>query len=123
PAVHSSRRAPFTPGGSCPDPRRIRRRGRPKPGTAVPSARGVDSEARLARAHDGLAAVLDRDLVEDVREVIAHGLLGEGQMRRDLGVVATTSEELEDLELAPGQAGEGTAAAGPWNEDVDLLED
>src|SRR6185436_17655914 len=87
------------------------------------SAGGFDSEPSLAGAHDGLAAVLDRDLVEDVGEVIADGLLGQGEVRRDLSVVATTGHQLEDLELAPGQAGKRAAAAGPGKEAVDLLDD
>src|SRR5882672_3023603 len=60
----------------------------------------LDAEAGFAGADYRLPPVLDLDLVEDVSDVVAHGLLGEIEARGDLGVVQPLRDELEDLGLA-----------------------
>src|SRR4051812_40032870 len=93
PVDHSTRTVPFPPEAAVPTVARSGAAPAKQPGQLSRSARRIDSEPRLARAHDRLASVLDGDLVEDVRDVIAHGLFGQREMGGDLGVVATAGEE------------------------------
>src|SRR5215472_12212838 len=68
--------------------------------------RRLRAETGVAGAHDRLRAILDLDLVEDVGDVVAHGLHGKIEARGDLRVVQSLRDELEDLRLPRGQAGE-----------------
>src|SRR5689334_15515896 len=70
------------------------------PGRIVPVPRvGATRphDARLIREHDGLDAVADSELAEDVRNVALDGLLAQDELGRNLGVAETAREELEDL--------------------------
>src|SRR5215218_989153 len=57
--------------------------------------------------HDRLSTVGYLQLSEDVRYVVADGLLAEVEVRGDLRVAATLSDEVKDLALAVGQFREG----------------
>ena len=98
---------------------------KPGPVSRASAARLV-GEAGLARLHDGLRAVLDADLGEDGRDVVAHGLLGEVEVRGDLRVVEPARDVLEDLR-ARGASGRGTPRRdrprGAADERLDLLDD
>src|SRR5262249_59168509 len=79
------------------------------------------AEARLARNHDGLIAMLDRDLVEHPRDVVANGLLRELKRCGDLGIVQALGNAFEDCSLARGKLAEreveiavAGSAAAPW---------
>src|SRR6187402_2547433 len=65
-----------------------------------PAGASGPAEAGVAGEHDRLRAVLDLELGEDVRDVVAHGLLGEAERRGDLGVVAALGDQLHQLVLA-----------------------
>src|SRR5580765_5722496 len=51
------------------------------------------AEPALAGTHDRLRAILHADLVEDVRDVVAHRLLGELEPRRDLRVIQALCDQ------------------------------
>ena len=68
--------------------------------------RGSPARPASRACDDRLRAVLDADLVEDRRDVIAHGLLGELEVRGDLQVVVPARDVLEDLPLAAREVGE-----------------
>src|SRR6266536_3435108 len=55
---------------------------------------------RVARSLD---AVADLELREDVRDVIANRVRADEELLRDLGVVLSACEQLQDLDLALGQ--------------------
>src|SRR5687768_1783666 len=80
--------------------------------TGTPALRRnrLPPEPRLARGDDRLGAVLDLDLVEDARDVVADGLVGQAQARGDLGIVEALRDELEDIALARRELGEFAAA-------------
>src|SRR5262245_40661015 len=61
---------------------------------------GRPAETRVAGSNDRLSPVLDLDLVEDMGDVVAHGLLRQIEPRGDLGVVEALRDEIEDLALA-----------------------
>src|SRR5262249_27699590 len=61
------------------------------------------AEARLARKHDRLRSVLDIELREDARDVVADGLRAQAEVRRDLRIVAAPGDQLDQLALAPRQ--------------------
>jgi len=52
----------------------------------------VLTQSGFSGANDGLGAIGDLELVEDVREVIAHGFGAEEQALRDLGIVLALGE-------------------------------
>src|SRR4029079_577873 len=60
----------------------------------------VLADARFARPYDRLVAVLDADLVEDAGDVVAHGLFGQFQGSRDLGIVEPAGDAVEHRALA-----------------------
>ena len=74
-------------------------------------AAGMDAYLAKPVSLDRLRAVLYLDLVEDVRDVVAHRLLRQRKARRDLGVVQSLRNELEDFALARGELGEGARGA------------
>jgi len=74
--------------GACPAPAQA---ARPKP---------------ASRAHDGLRAGADFQLVEHGRHLVAHGLLAERQVGGDLRVVQSAREPFEQFSLARRQGGE-----------------
>src|SRR6266540_7336795 len=57
---------------------------------------------RVARSLD---AVADLELREDVRDVIANRVRADEELLRDLGVLLTACEQLQDLDLALRQLG------------------
>jgi len=70
------------------------------------------AQAPVSGEHDGLRAVLDADLVEDVGDVVAHGLLRQVEPRRDLRVVQALRDQVENLALARRERGKRTGAGG-----------
>src|SRR5687768_5792042 len=72
-------------------------------GKNCPGLAGLLSQAAVAREHDRLGAALDLDLVEDMRDVVAHRLLGQRKARGDLRVVEPLRHQLEHLALARGE--------------------
>src|SRR5262252_9370722 len=58
------------------------------------------AKAGVAGADDRLRAVFDLDLVEDVGDIVAHGLLGEIEPRRNLRVIQPLGDQFEDFGLA-----------------------
>src|SRR5262249_50096272 len=79
-------------------------RGRDK----CPESASVDEPARSAKAcfacnHDGLIAMLDRDLIEHPRDVVANGLLREPKRCGYLGIVQALGNAFEDCALARGE--------------------
>src|SRR5690606_5275726 len=77
-----------------------------------PGSRGTCgvAEAGLPGQDDGLGAVGDVELEEDVRDVVADGLLAEEEGGGDLGVAAALGDEFEDLAFAFGELGKGGLA-------------
>src|SRR5688572_16894036 len=71
------------------------------------------AQPRLPRLDDALRAGGDAELGEDVGDVVAHGLLAEGQAAGDGVVVEAAGDEVEDLALAIGQLGERAGPAAP----------
>src|SRR5215218_4218929 len=61
----------------------------------------------LAGADDGLGAVGDLQLGEDVRDVVAYGLGAQVEAPGDLGVRLVACYEPQDLVLTLGELGEG----------------
>src|ERR1051325_11724380 len=98
---------------------RERRDRSPAAPETIPTDLGASrrAEPALAGEHDRLRAVLHADLVEDVRDVVAHRFLGELEPRRDLRVVQALRDQLEHLPLARRQAWKAArrgAAAGSF---------
>src|SRR4030095_9237961 len=72
---------------------------------------GINAQPRLARAHDRLGARGRADLPEDVRDVIAHGLLADAEPVGDLTVVEAARDEGEHFGLAVGELRKGGGQA------------
>ena len=89
---------------------RMQRRARRARVTALRET--VDAHAGVTRFHDRLRAVDDAELCEHVGDVIAHGLLADGELAGDRGVALTARDELEDLALAFRQVWERLGRAG-----------
>src|SRR3954447_8613486 len=76
-------------------------------GSLIRSGSG-DVEQLLAHGvHHGLHARVELELLQDVADVVLHGVLADEQSLRDLAFVEALRHELEDLELAVGQPGGG----------------
>src|SRR6185503_17081237 len=58
----------------------------------------------IAREHDRLRARPDAELVEQIRRVIAHGLLADLQTRRNIRIAETVADERQDFALTLRQA-------------------
>ena len=77
------------------------------------------AEARVAGPHDGLGAVGDLELGEDVRHAVADGLRAQDQLAGNGVVVVALSDEFENLALSVGELGEGQRRAGClWSGEV-----
>src|SRR4051794_8174358 len=59
----------------------------------------VAAEAGLAGTDDRLGAIGDAELVEDVRDVVSNGLVGDLEACRDLMVRPPLRDQLQDLVL------------------------
>src|SRR5438876_1078389 len=80
--------------------RSMRRRSRPR---LITSGKpGPLSQAALAGEDDRLRAGLHAELVEDMRDVVAHRLLRKLELRGDLRVVQALRDALQDLAF-PGR--------------------
>src|SRR5258708_27999408 len=98
--------------------RRLRRRARR---ALLPSGKpGPLPQAALAGEDDRLRPGLHAELVEDVRDVVAHGLLREGELRGDLRVVQALRDALQDLAFPGREAGQ--VAPGRGEKGAQLLE-
>src|SRR5690606_25251995 len=75
--------------------------------------------AALDGGEDGLGAVGDAELGEDVAQVDLHGALDEAEVGGDLLVAAAARDEAEDLELARRELGDDA----PAQPGVDLRRD
>ena len=64
-------------------------------------------KTRFLRTNDGLGAVGDLQLGEDVGDVVPYGLRAEGELPGDGGVGMSFGDEVEDLALAFGEGREG----------------
>src|SRR5258708_33936633 len=100
--------------------RRLRRRARR---ALLPSGKpGPLPQAALAGEDDRLRPGLHAELVEDVRDVVAHGLLREGELRGDLRVVQALRDALQDLafpgreagQVAPGRGQKARSSSKNW---------
>src|SRR6266566_3683492 len=95
--------------------------------TATP--RLFDLEQLLThRVHDRLHPRMQVQLLEDVADVVLHGVLGDVQLFGDIAVVVALGDQLEDFHLAVGEpwCGELLLLVGPLDharEVVLLLED
>jgi hypothetical protein len=69
------------------------------------------SQPRFAGADDGLRAIGDLELGEDVRDVVAHRLGAQVEALRDLGVRLVLGDQGEDLVLAVGELGKASGGA------------
>src|SRR5436190_269319 len=63
----------------------------------VPS---LPSEPAIPRKNDGLGARPDTELVEEIRDVVADGLLADRQALADLSIAEAIRDERQDLPLA-----------------------
>src|SRR5918995_251984 len=79
----------------------------------------LPSQPGFAGTDDGLGAVRDLKLGEDVGDVIAHGLGAQVEAFGDLGVRLVAGYELQDLVLALGQLGEGVGGLSRvWTREI-----
>ena len=69
-------------------------------------------EPGLVGAHDGLGAVTETELAQQVGHVALDGVLAQDQRLGDLGVRAAASEVAQDLRLANRQLGEAGGGFG-----------
>src|SRR5436190_8621688 len=67
---------------------------------------GPTRHAAIAREDDGLRTGAHAELVENARQMIAHGLLADEELRGDVVIAVAARDQVEDLELARGQHGE-----------------
>lgn len=65
------------------------------------------AQTRVAGPDDGLGPVVDLELGEDAADVVADGLVRDGQPPGDLPVVEPGGDQVEDLQLARSQPREG----------------
>ncbi len=78
---------------------------------------GRFDEAQAVGDRGGLAATIDRELPENVRDMDAGGVRADEQLVRDLAVGPAEGDEPEDRALADGEA-EGVAVVGRRSDDV-----
>jgi hypothetical protein len=71
-------------------------------------------EPQLGRLDACLRACMDTELAQNRRNVVVDRLLGDDEPLGDLRVAQALREELENLELAPGQAGGILPRGGAW---------
>src|SRR5262245_49300436 len=90
------RQMPRRAGGAAP-------RVRDKCPVSIPDEAFGPPETGLAGQHDGLIAVLDTNLVEHPRDVVAHRLLREPERGGDLGIVEALGDAFEHRALARSQ--------------------
>jgi hypothetical protein len=70
-------------------------------------------EPGVVREHDGLHAVAERELLEDVADVRAHRGIGNEELGGDLVVRGTSADEREHLALGRGERVDGARRASP----------
>src|SRR5438046_2652868 len=70
------------------------------------------------RVHDGLGAVVHRELAQDARHVVLHRLLGDREGVGDLLVRHPLGDVVEDLDLSRRQRSEDVRAAGPVHREL-----
>src|SRR6185503_5425875 len=88
-------------GSAVPEPPGTYRKSPDRPGRA--SRSGAGAEPRVARGDDGLRPGFRPELSENGRNVVAHRLLAEAEVRGDLVVVEATRQVFEELALARGE--------------------
>src|SRR5438874_11529562 len=93
----------------------------------MPSRGRSTLEPAVAGEDDGLGPRPHADLVEHLRDVIAHGLAADGEPIADLRVAETVRDRGQDVALARRQRREGPVLAGgavfePGEREHDLLE-
>src|SRR5260221_8241450 len=94
-------------------PWRARRMRRQSRRALLPSGKpGPLPQAALAGEDDRLRPGLHAELVEDVRDVVAHGLLRKGELGGDLRVVQALRDALQDLAFPRREAGQGAPGRG-----------
>src|SRR6266581_2912079 len=71
-----------------------------RPGTLVPGTRSDFDQTLPNGVENGLGAVVDVELLVHVADVVAHGLLADLQLVRDLLVGHPRGQHLENLDLA-----------------------
>ena len=67
----------------------------------------LTADISLTCLDDGLGAISDLQLVEDIGDVVADGLAADVQLGGDLAVVCALGDEGQDFALAVGEFGEG----------------
>src|SRR5438067_1770902 len=77
-----------------------------------PHGRASPPKAMIAREHDGLSPIPHSQFVVDVRDVIAHRLLADGETLADLCVGEAFADQREHLAFARGERGERVARDG-----------
>src|SRR5215218_10599511 len=80
-------------------------------------------EPGFACLEDGLGAIDDFELGEDVGDVVAYGLVREAESVGDLGGARSGGEGVEYLALACGEVGERVVRRGPGHERRELTGD